>query len=350
MLKNIDNGTQSDEEKELNDLINDGGDEGYNTVNHVMSKIKRKNSDCEDEEEVQFNGEYTQWTSISEGSFIPAGKSKQILPPGMYAIKERDGIGIYFQKINIKNQDLLVFPDSRSKTVVNEIKSFWGKEKKFREYGISYKRGILLWGPAGSGKSCTLQLVAEDVIDRGGICLNFDSPYLFKNGMRILRKIQKDVPVVVLMEDIESILRCYNESEILNILDGIEEMDKVLFLATTNYPEELGSRIINRPSRFDKRFKIGFPSPEARKMYLEKLINKKDLKKISIDQWVKDSDGFSLAHLKELFTAVIVLGDKYETAIETLKNMKEKLSSANDGNGTLGFHMAGTPFSSDTEW
>jgi len=149
----------------------------------------------------------------------------------------------------IKNQELMIFPDSRSKIVINEIKSFWGKEKKFREYGISYKRGILLWGPAGSGKSCTLQLVTQDVVERGGVCLNFDSPNLFKIGMRLLRKIQKDTPVVVLMEDIESILRSYNESEILNILDGIEDMDKVLFLATTNYPEELGSRIINRPSR-----------------------------------------------------------------------------------------------------
>lgn len=50
-----------------------------------------------------------------------------------------------------------------------------------------------------------------------------------------------------------------------------------------------------------------------------------------INKWVEDTDTFSIAHLKELFVAVNVLGDKYEDALKTLKEMSHRISSENDG-------------------
>jgi SpoVK/Ycf46/Vps4 family AAA+-type ATPase len=135
------------------------------------------------------------------------------------------------------------------------------------------------------------------------------------------------------MEDIDSILEQFNESEVLNILDGINQIEKAVFLATTNYPERLGARIINRPSRFDKRFFIGHPDEESRKLYFRHIIGDDKIKQLSIDldRWVADTDEFSIAHLKELFTAVVILGDDYDEAVETLKTMKEEyITSDND--------------------
>lgn len=162
--------------------------------------------------------------------------------------------------------------------------------------------------------------------------------------MRILREIEPNTPVVVLMEDIDSTLQHYNESEVLNILDGVNQIEKAVFLATTNYPEELGERIINRPSRFDKRFKIDHPNPESRKMYFEYLIgaDRIDELNIPIDRWVQDTEDFSLAHLKELFVAVVILGDEYEDAIETLSSMREERldSSKDEYKAPMGFGKA----------
>lgn len=143
--------------------------------------------------------------------------------------------------------------------------------------------------------------------------------------MRILREIEKETPIVVIMEDIDAIIENYNESSVLNILDGVDKLNKIVFLATTNYPDRLGARIINRPSRFDKRFKISNPNEESREIYLKYLIGENKIKdnKINLSKWVKDTNGFSIAHLKELFVAVIILGDNYEDAIETLSSMKE---------------------------
>lgn len=276
-----------------------------------------------------------QWTTNDGYHFIPAGSTEQRLKPGVYEIGQSNHIGLYFVKIPVKTESLIRFPQTNSEKVVKEIQNFWEREALFKQYGLTYKRGIILWGPPGSGKSCTIQLITEDIIKRKGIVIKFAPPDLFLTGMRVLRQIEKDTPVVVLMEDIDSLLEEYKESAILNILDGIDEVEKVVFLATTNYPERLGYRIINRPSRFDKRFKVGHPNAESRELYLKHLIgNKID---IPIKKWISDTEGFSLAHLKELFVAVIILGDQYQDAIETLSTMRDKVSSEYDDIGHFGF-------------
>ena len=122
-----------------------------------------------------------------------------------------------------------------------------------------------------------------------------------------------------------------------NVLDGIDSSENVVFLATTNYPEKLGARIINRPSRFDKRFKIGFPSSEARRIYFEHILREDELETIDLDQWVHDTSDMSVAHLKELYVAVVILGNDYHEAIKALASMREDISSAGDNGGSLGF-------------
>lgn len=281
-----------------------------------------------------------QWTSNDSKIFVPASRTADRLDPGVYEIKQSNAIGIFFEKIPVLTQGILNFPQTNSEKVVAEIQKFWEKESTFRQYKLPHKRGIMLWGPPGSGKSSLIQLIMRDVVARKGIVIRFTAPFLFIEGMRILREIEPDTPVVVLMEDIDSTIDNYSETEVLNILDGVIQVERVVYLATTNYPENLGPRIINRPSRFDKRFKIGHPNVESRKIYLEFVIGKDKIKELNIDvdKWVSDTDGFSLAHLKELFVAVVILGDSYEEAIETLLTMNEEnISSAQDEEPNMGF-------------
>lgn len=306
--------------------------------------------DDEDDDSLdeQITQSYCQWTTHNGKIYVPAGRTKVHLRPGVYEINTNPQTGLYFEKIPAKTENLLRFPDTNSNKVVEEIQKFWTKEEVFNNYGLAYKRGIILWGPAGSGKSSCAQLIMADVVKRGGVVVIFDDPDLFLSGMRTLRIIQPDTPLVVMMEDIDSIIETYHESEVLNILDGVNAVDKVCFLATTNYPDRLGPRIINRPSRFDKRFKIGFPSAESRKLYFEYVIGNSDVKKgrkeakrlgINLKQWVKDTSEMSIAHLKELFIAVIILGDPYEEAIQTLQSMKEDIDDKEYGK--FGFKIGG---------
>lgn len=308
----------------------------------VIRETKVHDDDeCEDGEKQGLKS-YTQWTTADDQIFVPAATTRAKLHPGAWEIEQAPSIGIYFEKVTIKLTDLVQFPDSESDKVINEIRLFWESKDQFTKFRMPHKRGIFLWGPPGSGKSSTVQFVMKDVIDRGGIVIKFYRPELFMKGYRILREIEPDTPVVVIMEDIDAILEDWSESSVLNILDGaVDELENIVFLATTNYPEKLGARVINRPSRFDRRFKIGFPCKEARKIYFEHLFREYALeqKDEQIAKWVKDTADMSIAHLRELFVAVIILGNTYEDALDILKQMERDISSTQDG-GSIGpgFH------------
>lgn len=298
----------------------------FRRENSMVSARRTRDPYDDYDEDYEFDISYKQWSSSDGTIFFPTGKTVRKLKPGVYEI-DRCQQGLYFEKIPVRTEGLLKFPDTKSERVIGEVQKFWDREEIFRKYELTYKRGIILYGPPGSGKSCTVQLIMADVVSRGGIVIEFHNPELFIDGLRKLRQIQPDTPVVTVMEDIDALLELYNESEILNILDGVNEVDKVVFLATTNYPAKLGHRIINRPSRFDKRYRIGFPTAASRRMYLESLISKDDVTELNIDlnKWVEDTDKFSIAHLKELFVAVVILGDNYKEAVKTLRQMREEV-------------------------
>lgn len=299
-----------------------------------MAKMAVERSDAklssnyEEDSDVNPEQQFVQWTTTDNSAFFPAARSVHALTPGLYEMHMTPDGRLFFNQVDIATEGLLTFPETASQKVTKEIETFWNREELFKDYKLSFKRGILLWGPPGSGKTCTIKLAINDLIKRKGVVIKFCRPEIFAEGMRIFREIQPKTPVIVLMEDIDSILDHYCESDVINILDGVDMIEKVCFLATTNYPEKLGERILNRPSRFDKRFHIGMPSEESRRIYLKNLLNGK---KIDIEKWVKDTENFSIAHLKELFVAVCILEDEYSEALKTLKEMSDKISSDHDG-------------------
>lgn len=267
---------------------------------------------------------YVQWMSSDGQTFSPASTTSDILTPGLYSIESNPMRGLYFDKLSVSTEGLIRLPDTASDAVIEEIQNFWSKEALFRQFNITYKRGILLWGPPGSGKTATVRIVCNDVIQRGGVVLKFFDAGLSSRGIRLFRDIQPETPCVVLMEDLDSILQCNMETEVINTLDGIDKVDKVLFLATTNYPEKLGDRVVNRPSRFDRRYFIGPPNEKSRALFLAHLFSKAKtgVPVAEVNTWVKDTEGMSIAHLKELFVARVILGTPYDQAIKILRNME----------------------------
>lgn len=266
-------------------------------------------------------GSYTQWAEGDGGVYTPVGKTVAQLEPGYYDPMMTMQGQLLFVPVRARADELLRFPDSASLAVVDGIVDFWEREDLFYRYDLPYKRGILLYGPPGSGKTCTLQLAAREVVARGGVVVSFESPDVFLTAYRALRDVQPETPLVVLMEDFETLL-AKRESKVLNLLDGVESLHKVVFLATTNYLERLEPRIINRPSRFDIRIKVARPTAEQRRLYLQDL--KRDGDVIDIDRMVADTDELSLAHVKELFVATHILGADYYATVARLREMQEK--------------------------
>jgi hypothetical protein len=326
--------SESRELRELNKILQLGDQNPhFDVVQHLAKRVPMADiHGVREDDEDKMLGGLTQFTTNDNISFFPAGSTVATLVPGVYDINMSANRGLYFQKIKVNTDGLLRFPETNSEKVINEIKTFWEREENFLKHGLIYKRGIILWGSQGTGKSCTIQIIIQDVIERQGVVFKFNNPGLFIEGVRQFRQVQPNTPIVVLMEDIDAIIQQWSESEVLNILDGVDQIQKVVFLATTNYPEMLGGRIMNRPSRFDKRFKMGNPSAESRKIYFEHIIDQETKKEfdINIDQWVEDTENMSIAHLKELFVSCCIFGNEYGEAIKILQAMIEDRPKAVD--------------------
>jgi len=316
--------SETNEAKELQSILKRPAAPGKKTLRESSKQEVTENN------EDGSSRTLVQWTSANGKLYIPAEKSIRNLQPGLYEIKSSPHIAVFFQQVEVSTIGLVRFPDSNSSKIIQEIETFWEREALFAKYGVTFKRGILLWGPPGGGKTCTIKMAITDLIKRNGVVVKFNNPGLTLSGLRIIREIQPTTPVIVLMEDLDAIIESYNESEVVNILDGVDSLNKIIFIATTNYPEKLGERIVNRPSRFDRKIKIGMPSEVARTVFLKKLFELEE-KKPNINKWVEDTDGMSIAHIKELFISVVILGSKYDEAIELLRSMSQKVKSTLDG-------------------
>lgn len=265
--------------------------------------------------------------AVNGSTYRPCQTADAALPSGEYVIEEHPTMGIIFNKRESKFDNLLRFPDSDSDYVLNNIDHFWASEPKFRDFGFIWKRGVLLFGPPGSGKTSTVQLLAQDVVSRGGCVFYTTHPQLSSVGLYMFRQIEPRRPAVVILEDIDAIIERYGEPELLALLDGELQIDNVVFIATTNYPEKLDQRIINRPSRFDVIKRIGLPNLEARRLYIQTKNHFISDNAEEVERWTKETEGLSIAHLKELIILVQVFEQPFKVALDRLKNMKKALDN-----------------------
>lgn len=276
------------------------------------------------------NGNVEMWAIYGGRNYSPCEQAVETLPAGQYTIESTSTIGIHLHSVDVNLDDLIDLPDSAAKTVIEEIKKFWTKEEHFRRFGFLWKRGVLLWGPPGSGKTSVLQLMSKEIIKRDGLSIYVTNPDLAARGLSLLRHVERTRPLVIMLEDVDAIIAEYGESSLLALMDGELQFDNVVFVATTNYPERLDKRFVNRPSRFDIVKKIGMPSPEARKTYISlknPRLQGRDNKQ-ELGMWVEQTENFSIAHLKELIISVEVFEVPFEQAVSRLKKMTNDISSA----------------------
>jgi hypothetical protein len=277
------------------------------------------------------------WSEVEPGVFAPFYSSGPRLPSGTYGCVMRHDRGICLQKIESRNDELILLPDSVSTELIDEAQRFWLAKDEFRKRGFLHKRGFLLMGPAGSGKTSIINQVADYVLkDLAGLVLLVTDPAHAELALAALRRVEPERAVLVVIEDIDAMLGEGHEERLLSFLDGKTQIDHVLFIATTNYPERLDQRLRARPSRFDRVQVIRAPSAEVRRTYLEKRLS--DVPAAQLDRWVEVSEGFTIAHLKELILAVQCLGaDLTETAERLRANLTEKHTSENFTRARLGF-------------
>lgn len=280
---------------------------------------------------------YTQWLKRGTGTYLPTDNSITVeeVEAGVYSIKYKQETGYYLFKKELKLDELIEIPSLEAKQVMEGIETFWSSKHLFKEYGYAYKRGILLYGVPGGGKTSIINLLCKNLIDnKNGVVITIsdrDDLTIYASFMpEMFRVIEPSRPIICIIEDIDGLCQDKDtETKLINILDGIEQLENIVYIGTTNYTERLSERILSRPNRFDRRIEVKSPNAECRRIYFNHKLKPEDLEIIDIEEWVKKTEGMTMASLGEVIKSVLILGESFDNIVEILGGLKTVPQSRN---------------------
>lgn len=199
----------------------------------------------------------------------------------------------------------------------SEIETFFKGRKRFEDMGLIHKRGILMIGDPGSGKTSIIREELQRAADKGRVVFMARSPYVLTDSMQTFRDMEPDRDLIVVMEDIDEIVRSWGEQELLEVLDGMNSVDHVLFIATTNNPECMSAKL-RRPGRFDRKIEIPNPDFRQRCQYFEMKYGAK-ISKDKIERLAYITEGFGFGQMREVFVSHKGYGRPLSECVKTVK-------------------------------
>ncbi|HEY7419155.1 MAG TPA: ATP-binding protein, partial [Ktedonobacteraceae bacterium] len=212
-----------------------------------------------------------------------------------------------FQDIKNSTFDNLILRGSLKQDIREDLEQFFTAHDTYNAYNIPWKRGILLVGPPGNGKTHAVKAIINGLDQPCLYVKSFHTQHLAdEDSIRaVFDRARKTAPCILVLEDLDALLTPQNRSFFLNELDGFAANIGIVTLATTNHPERLDPAILDRPSRFDRKYPFDLPAQAEREAYLAMWnTNLQETLRVSdatIVQLAKATEDFSFAYLKELF-------------------------------------------------
>ncbi|PWA13082.1 ATPase [Pueribacillus theae] len=233
-----------------------------------------------------------------------------------------DGVERSKERItNLVTRDDVFLEEDLKSEIYRSIDEFFNKSGDFfKKYDIPYKRGILLYGNPGNGKTTLVKSIAGSISAPVAYwqITEYTSSYSINE---VFETVSKMSPMVLVIEDIDSMPE-HVRSVFLNSLDGATSKEGTFLIGTTNYPERIDPALINRAGRFDRAYEIKRPDDQLRLKYLLKRKLTQFLPKHEVENTAKVTEGFSMAQLNELYTAT-ALQWHYENTVDIVKIVNE---------------------------
>ncbi|GGL53477.1 CDC48 family AAA ATPase [Halocalculus aciditolerans] len=216
----------------------------------------------------------------------------------------------------------------------------------FESMDLESAKGVLMYGPPGTGKTLLAKAVANEansnfISIKGPELLNKYVGESEKGVREVFEKARSNAPTVVFFDEIDSIAgqRGRNQSDsgvgervvsqLLTELDGIEDLEDVVVIATTNRPDLIDSALL-RPGRLDRHVHVPVPDRDAREAILEVHTRNKPLADdVDLADVARRTDGFVGADLEALAreatmnaTREFINSVDPEEAIESVGNVR----------------------------
>src|SRR5260370_35721198 len=128
-----------------------------------------------------------------------------------------------------------------------------------KSLGLSAKQGLLFYGPTGTGKTHTIHYLASELARHTTLLITAEQVGLLDQYFQLARFLQ---PSMVIVEDVDLIARAREQmgsaceedllNKLLNEMDGLREDAELIFILTTNPPDQLEPALASRPGRIDQ--------------------------------------------------------------------------------------------------
>jgi transitional endoplasmic reticulum ATPase len=179
----------------------------------------------------------------------------------------------------------------------------------FEELDMQAAKGVLMYGPPGTGKTLLAKAVANEsesnfISIKGPELLNKYVGESEKGVREVFSKARENAPTIVFFDEIDSIAaeRGKNSgdsgvgervvSQLLTELDGLESLEDVVVIATTNRPDLIDSALL-RPGRLDRHVHVPVPDETARRRIFEVHTRNKPLADdVDLDALARKTEGY----------------------------------------------------------
>src|SRR5512136_1046568 len=186
--------------------------------------------------------------------------------------------------------------------------------ESFRRLGIEAPKGILLYGPPGTGKTMLAKAVANEseanfITVKGSALLSKWYGESEKRVEEIFRKARQVAPAIIFLDELDALVpirggaagephvteRVVNQ--LLNEMDGLEELHGVVVIGATNRPDIIDPALL-RPGRFDELILVPVPDKESRRKIFQVHLKKAPLADdINIDELIDITDQYTGADI-----------------------------------------------------
>lgn len=245
----------------------------------------------------------------------------QVVSFGHSMFGERSSLLSFRERPTISREELIL-PATTFEDLRRQVVGVARNRTRLRAAGQHLKRGILLYGPPGVGKTHSVRYLISELIDTTVVELTGETLHGIREACSVARALQ---PAMIVVEDVDLIAeeRSHYGGEtpllftLLNEMDGLDEDADVVFLLTTNRADLLEPALASRPGRVDQAVHIGLPDHDSRRRLVELYRGALAVDLSRLESVLERTDGVTASFLKELLRrAAVVAADREEQVVD----------------------------------